>query len=297
MSENINSGVQPEKNKKKKSQFKEVWRMFRKDRAAVAGLIFICIFSLAIIFADVIAPYELVITMNPQTRLDPPSAEHIFGNDHFGRDLFARVLHGGRTSLSIGFISAFLSMFLGGFLGVLAGFYGRFTDELIMRIMDVFICIPSLLLTLAIIAALGPGFTNLLIAIIVGSIPGFARIMRASILSIVEQDYIEAARAGGMSDMRIMRKHVLPNAIGPVIIFMTSSISGMILLAAALSFLGLGVRPPQPEWGAMLSEARQFMRTAPHFMTFPGLAIVLSALSFNVIGDGLRDALDPRLKN
>jgi len=284
-------------NVKKQSQLKEVWRMYKKNQTAVAGLVFILIFAFLIIFADLIVPYDIVTEMNAANRLSPPSAGNIFGTDQFGRDIFARILHGGRISLTIGFATAVVGVVVGGLLGVAAGYYGKWADELIMRIMDVFICIPSILLTLAIIAALGPGIENLLLALIIGSIPGYTRIVRASILTIVEQDYIEAARAGGMSDFRIMIKHVLPNAIGPVIIFMTGSLSGMILLAAALSFLGLGVRPPRPEWGAMLSEARDFMRTAPHMMTFPGLAIVFSALSFNMIGDGLRDALDPRLKN
>jgi len=284
-------------NTKKQSQLKEVWRMYKKNQTAVAGLVFILIFALLILFADFIVSYDIVTEMNAANRLNPPSAGNIFGTDQFGRDIFARILHGGRISLTIGFATAVVGVGVGGLLGVAAGYYGKWADELIMRIMDVFICIPSILLTLAIIAALGPGIENLLLALIIGSIPGYTRIVRASILTIVEQDYIEAARAGGMSDFRIMIKHVLPNAIGPVIIFMTGSLSGMILLAAALSFLGLGVRPPRPEWGAMLSEARDFMRTAPHMMTFPGLAIVFSALSFNMIGDGLRDALDPRLKN
>ena len=283
--------------RKKQSQSKEVWRMYKKNQTAVAGLVFIVLFALIVIFADFIAPYELATNMDPSNRLSPPQAGNIFGTDQFGRDIFARIVHGGRISLTIGFATAIIGVIVGGLLGAAAGYYGKWIDELIMRIMDVFICIPSILLTLAIIAALGPGIENLLIALTIGSIPGYTRIVRASILTIVEQDYIEAARVGGMSDFRIMTKHILPNAFGPVVVFMTSSLSGMILLAASLSFLGLGVRPPRPEWGAMLSEARDFMRTAPHMMTFPGLAIVFSALSFNMIGDGLRDALDPRLKN
>ena len=297
MSNNLATVETKKVKRKKQSQSKEVWRMYRKNQTAVAGLIFIVLFALVVIFADFIAPYELATNMDPGNRLSPPQAGNIFGTDHFGRDIFARILHGGRISLTIGFATAIIGVVVGGLLGAAAGYYGKWIDELIMRIMDVFICIPSILLTLAIIAALGPGIENLLIALTIGSIPGYTRIVRASILTIVEQDYIEAARVGGMSDFRIMVKHILPNAFGPVVVFMTGSLSGMILLAASLSFLGLGVRPPRPEWGAMLSEARDFMRIAPHMMTFPGLAIVFSALSFNMIGDGLRDALDPRMKN
>jgi len=281
---------------KKQSQAREIWRMFKKNKPAVVGLWFIVLLALLVIFADIIAPYDTVIEMNAKIRLEPPSGDNIFGTDHFGRDIFARILHGGRISLTIGLATALVAVIIGGLLGAAAGYYGKYIDEVIMRIMDVFFCIPNILLTLAIIAALGPGIENLLVALIIGSIPSYTRIVRASVLTVVEQDFVEAARAGGMSDFRIIVKHILPNGIGPIIVYVTGSLSGMILLAAALSYMGLGVRPPRPEWGAMLSEARDFMRTSPHLTTVPGLAIVLSALSFNLIGDGLRDALDPRLK-
>ena len=282
---------------RKQSQLREVWRMYRKNKTAVAGLIFIVGLSLILLFADLMLPYEMATEMDAANRLSPPQSGNLFGTDQFGRDVLSRVLHGGRISLTVGFATAIAGAVIGGILGVVAGYYGKWVDELVMRIMDLLICIPNILLTLAIITALGPGIENLLIALILGSVPSYARVVRASILTIVEQDYVEAAKAGGMSNFRIMIKHILPNAIGTVIIYVTGSISGFILLAAALSFLGLGVRPPRPEWGAMLSEARDYMRTAPHMMTFPGLAIIFTAMSFNMIGDGLRDALDPRLKN
>ena len=283
--------------RKKQSQIKEIWRRFKKNKPAMAGLIVISVFALLVAFADVFAPYSTVIRQDAKIRLQPPSGEHIFGTDAFGRDIFVRILHGGRISLTIGLLPASVALIIGGFLGAAAGYYGRWADNLIMRIMDVLMCIPNILFTLAIIAALGPSMENLLIALAVSCIPGYTRIVRASILAVVEQDYIVAARAGGTYDVRIIRRHILPNAIGPIIVFVTGSLSGMILAAAVLSFMGLGVRPPRPEWGAMVSEARDYMRTAPHLIIFPGLAIVFSALSLNLIGDGLRDALDPRLKN
>ena len=286
-----------ETKRKKQSQLKEVWRRLKKDKTAMVGLWIIVVFALAVIFAEQISPFHNAIRQSGEHRLQPPSADFIFGTDAFGRDIFTRVLHGGRISLSIGFVTASASLLIGGLLGAMAGFYGGWGDEVIMRIMDTLMSIPSILLSLAIVAALGANMTNLLIAITVASIPAFTRLVRASVLTVVEQDFIEAARACGTSDFRIICKHILPNAIGPIIVQTTASVSGMILAAAALSFIGMGVQPPQPEWGAMLSEAREFIRTAPHMLVFPGFAIILSALSFNLIGDGLRDALDPRLKD
>jgi len=282
---------------KKKSKIKETWKQLIRNRGAVIGMVIIVIFVLLAIFADAICPYEMVITQNAAIRRLGPSAEHWFGTDAYGRDLFARVIHGGRISLSIGFFTAFFSLIFGGVLGAAAAFYGGKVDSVIMRIMDMFSAIPGTLMALAIVAALGANMINLLIAISISSIPSFTRLIRSAVLTVVESDYVEAARACGTRDARIIIRHILPNAIGPIIVQTTTSISDMILTASGLSFIGMGVQPPSPEWGAMISEAREFMRQDPYMIIFPGVCIILTALSFNLIGDGLRDALDPRLRD
>lgn len=240
---------------------------------------------------------HLVTEQNADIRLLTPSSEHWFGTDAYGRDLFTRVLYGTRISLVIGIFTAGFSLLFGGILGAVAAYYGGQVDNIIMRVMDMFTAIPGTLLALAIVAALGANMINLLIAITISSIPGFVRLIRSTVLTVVESEYVEAARACGAKDGRIILKHVLPNAIGPIIVQTTTSISGMILQASGLSFIGMGVQPPTPEWGAMISESREFMRLYPHLMVFPGVCIILAALSFNLLGDGLRDALDPRLKD
>ncbi|MEG2063470.1 MAG: ABC transporter permease, partial [Kiritimatiellia bacterium] len=200
-------------------------------------------------------------------------------------------------SLTIGIVTTIISVFFGGVLGALAGFYGGKVDNIISRVMDALICIPATLMALCIIAALGTGLVNIMIAITVSQIPGFTRLIRSVIMTLRDQDYIEAARSCGTSDFRIITKHIIPNALGPIIVQGTMAMADMILTAAGLGFLGMGIAPPAPEWGTMLSEGREFIRTAPYIITFPGVAIVLTALSFNMLGDGLRDALDPRLKD
>ncbi|MEA5040864.1 MAG: ABC transporter permease [Clostridiaceae bacterium] len=282
---------------KKKSKLADVWKRMKRNVGAVVGLGIILIFALGAIFANQIRPEELVTQQDVTVRLQGPSSEHWFGTDAYGRDLFTRVLYGSRISLTIGIFTAAFSLMFGGILGAASAYYGGQLDNAIMRIMDMFTAIPGTLLALAIVAALGANMTNLLIAITVSSIPGFARLIRSTVLTVVESDYVEAARACGTRDGRIIFKHILPNAIGPIIIQTTSSISGMILQASGLSYIGMGVQPPKPEWGAMISEAREFMRLYPYLMIFPGICIILAALSFNLVGDGLRDALDPRLRD
>ena len=282
---------------KKESQWKEIWRRMRKNRAAMIGLCIFTFIVLVAVFADVIVPYDYGITNAARDRLQPPSAEHLFGTDGYGRDIFARVVHGSRVSLMIGLSTTVFSLVVGGLLGAAAGYYGGKVDDIIMRACDIVMSIPGILLALAIIAALGASTINLLIAITISSVPGSVRLVRSTILTVVEQDFIEAARSYGSSDMRIIVKYILPNAIGPIIVSTTMSIASMILSAAGLSFIGMGIQPPQPEWGAMLSEARQYMTTSPYMLYFPGIAIVMTALSLNLIGDGLRDALDPKLKD
>lgn len=293
-----NEEVSEKKQYKKRSQGKEIWKRMKRNKAAMVGLTILCIFIFFAVFADVIANYEdMAITQNVKERLEPPSADHWFGTDVYGRDLFARIIHGARVSLTIGIGSTSISVVLGGLLGAMSGYYGGRIDNIIMRLMDTIMCIPAILLALAIVAALGPGIRNLLIAITVAQVPGFTRVIRSVILSVVDQDFIEAAKACGTRDSRIILKHILPNAMGPIIVQATMAVAGMIITAAGLSFVGMGIQPPRPEWGAMLSESREYMRHAPYLVAFPGIAIVLAALSLNLLGDGLRDALDPRLKN
>ena len=282
---------------KKKNKFAEVWKRLCKNTGAVIGMVIILIFVLGAVFANLIRPYDLVIRQEAAIRLDPPSAEHWFGTDAYGRDVLARVLYGSRISLSIGFFTAAFSLIFGGILGAAGAYYGGQVDNIIMRVMDMFTAIPGTLLALAIVAALGTSMVNLLIAITISSIPGFVRLIRSTVLTVVESDYVEAARACGTGDARIILRHILPNAIGPIIVQTTTSISDMILTASGLSFIGMGVQAPTPEWGAMISEAREFYRQKPYLVIFPGVCIILTALSFNLIGDGLRDALDPRLRD
>ncbi|MDR1965602.1 MAG: ABC transporter permease [Synergistaceae bacterium] len=274
----------------------ELFDSLRKNKPAVFGLIVIVILVVVAIFADMISPYERGIRQNSKARLQPPCAEHIFGTDHFGRDVFTRVIHGARISLFIGTATTFISMFVALVLGSVAGFYGGIVDEAIMRAIDTVMCIPGMLLSLAVVAALGQGLGNLMVAIAVSSVPGFTRLIRSVVISIAETDFIEAARASGTSEFMIIIRHVLPNSMGPLIVQSTMSIARMILFAAGFSFIGLGVQPPAPEWGAMLADAREFLRRAPYLMFFPGTSILLASLSFNLLGDGLRDALDPKLK-
>ncbi len=276
----------------------DIWRRFAKNKAAVAGLAVIVVLALFAVFANVFADYQTdVIGMNSAERLSPPSAKHIFGTDNYGRDVFARLIFGARVSLSIGLICISISLVAGMILGCLSGYIGGWFDTVVMRIMEMFSCIPGVLLALAIVAALGQGMRNLVIAMVISLIPGFTRIIRALILPLVDQDYIEAARACGTRTGRIIIRHILPNAMGPIIVQATMAVSSVIISAAGLSFIGMGVQPPDPEWGAMLSQGNEFIRRAPYLVVFPGLAIVLSALSFNLVGDGLRDALDPRLRD
>lgn len=283
--------------KRKNSQLRSIWRSLKKNKLAIASLIFIVFLLLIAIFADVIADYDtMVISNNIKERLQKPSAEHWFGTDAFGRDILARMVHGTRISLKIGLMTTAMSVIGGLIIGAISGYYGGWIDSVIMRVCDVFMSIPALLLALAIVAALGQGLLNLTLALTVTQIPAFARIMRSQILSIRDSEFVEAARSVGASDFEIITVHIIPNAIGPLIVQATIAVATAIIAAAGLSYVGLGVAPPAPEWGMMLSEAREFMRKEPYLLIVPGVAIVLTALSFNLFGDGLRDALDPRLK-
>ncbi len=282
---------------KKKSQAGDIWRRFLKNKTAVLGLVIFSIIMLTAIFADLIIPYDKGITQNILERLQGPSAAHWFGTDNFGRDIFTRVVHGSRNSLLVGIGAVAIGITVGGLLGSVAGFYGGKIDSVIGRIMDTIMSIPLMLLVLSLVTALGNSLINVLLAMMIANIPQYVRIVRAAILSVVGQDYIEAARACGTSDFAIIVKHVIPNAVGPIIVQATMAVGTMILNAAGISFLGMGIQPPTPEWGSMLNEGKQFMTMYPYIVVFPGIAIGLTALALNLMGDGLRDALDPKLKD
>lgn len=283
---------------KKRSQLKSIWFRFKKNKLALIGLIMLGIFIFIAIFANFITDYETqAIKQYIKQRLQGPSQMHIFGTDQYGRDIFARIIHGTRVSLFVGLVTVIIALTTGAVIGGAAGYYGGKVDNILMRIMDVFLAVPSIVMAIAVVAALGPGIKNLLIAMSISRTPQFARIVRSAILPIKNQEFVEAAKSYGASDIRIIARHILPNAMGPIIVQTTLNMATTILGIASLSFLGLGIQPPTPEWGSMLSEAREQMRYFPYLIVSPGIAIVLSVLSFNLIGDGLRDALDPRLKN
>lgn len=283
--------------KKKSNRGKEIWRRFKKNRIAMVGMVIFIFIMLVVIFADVIVSYDAAITMVARERLQAPSAEHYFGTDNFGRDIFARIIHGSRHSLLVGLGAVAIGIIIGGLLGAISGFYGGAVDSIIVRTMDTIMCIPLMLLVLSIIAALGVSLINVLLAMTIANIPHYTRIVRAAILSVVGQDYIEAAKACGTPDRWNIIKHVIPNAIGPIIVQATMAVGTMILYAAGISFLGMGIQPPTPEWGSMLNEAKLYMVNYPFTVVFPGLSIGLTAFSLNLMGDGLRDALDPKLKD
>lgn len=285
------------KKKRKNTQLAEIWRRYRKNKTAVVGLVILALILFIVIFADVIVPYEKCIEQVGQERLQPPSMQHFFGTDEFGRDLFARVIHGSRYSLFIGVATSLMALAIGAVLGASAGYFGGIVDNVICRIMDIFMCVPPILLSLAVVAALGTSLRNLIIAITISCIPGNVRLIRSVVLTVAEQDYVEAAKSYGTKNIRIIFRYVLPNAIGPIIVNTTMAISDMILSAAGLSFIGMGIQPPSPEWGALLSSAQPFIFTSPYLLIFPGIFIVLTSLSFNLVGDGLTDALDPKLKD
>lgn len=280
-------------------------RRLLQHRSAQLGIFLLGILLICAIFAEQIAPFDPIVPLKNVKRRDTPCVhvlgcpadkeQHLMGIDGNSRDLFSRVIFGSRLSLQIGVSTITLAIVIGGLLGAVAGFIGGWLDDLIMRSMDVLMAFPSLLLAIAIVAVLGPGLINALLAIAIIEIPIYARVVRASVLSVKELDYVTASRAQGASELRVLFTRILPNALTPLIVQGTLGIATAILSAAALSFLGLGAEFPTPEWGLMLGEERNSVFNAPHLVFFPGIAIMLTVLSFNLIGDGLRDALDPRL--
>jgi peptide/nickel transport system permease protein len=278
------------------SPWKEAWKSFKKNKTALIGLGIVVFFVVLAFIGPAIAP-QGINEQNFDKRLEAPSAEHWLGTDDFGRDILSRIIHGARISLSVGFFAVVGSAVVGSLLGIVAGYYGRWVDTIISRFFDILLAFPSILLAIAVVAALGPSLRNALIAIAIINIPNFGRLIRSRVLSVKQEEYVMAAKAIGMSDRRILFSHVLPNSMAPIIVQGTLAIATAILEAAALGFLGLGAQPPDPEWGKMLSDARKYMLDAPWTMIFPGLAIMLTVLGFNLMGDGLRDALDPKMKN
>ena len=290
--------IHPQIKSRKKSQLSAVWRRLIKNRMAVVGLVILCLIILAALFAGVLFDYEkMVIQQSASLRLKGPSTEHWFGTDEVGRDILVRIIYGARVSLPVAFATIAIASVIGGLLGAIAGYGSKRVDNIIMRIMDIFLAIPSVLLSITLVSALGASMGNLLLAISISNIPPFARIVRSSVLTIRNEEYIEAAQAIGGGDIRIITKHIIPNCMAPLIVQATLSVAGSILAISSLSFLGLGIQPPTPEWGSMLSSGRQYIRYAWWVCAFPGIAIMLIILSLNLLGDGLRDALDPKLKN
>jgi ABC-type dipeptide/oligopeptide/nickel transport system permease subunit len=273
----------------------ETVRRLARNPSAVAGAALVGALVLAALFAPLLTPYDPT-QQALLSVLQSPSGEHLLGTDQLGRDLLARLLYGGRLTLFIGVFAVAVGMVVGVPLGVLAGYYRGWVDMVIMRVMDLMLSFTSFLLAMALVALLGVGLTNVIIAVGIATIPRFARLVRASVLTIREISYVEASHALGARDGRILSRHVMPNAVAPVIVQATLSMGSTVLTAAGLGFLGLGVQPPTPEWGAMLGEGRNYIFTSPYVTTFPGLAIFVAVLGFNLLGDGLRDALDPQLR-
>ena len=282
---------------KKKSRLQEIMHRFLKNKMAVIGLVLFTIIILISVAAPLIADYaNVALKINVPGRLKAPNAQHLFGTDEMGRDILARIVHGARISLKIGFSAVAVALFIGGAFGAIAGFYGGSIDNIIMRFMDVFLCLPDVLLALAIVAAFGTNQVNMIIAIGLSFTPKFSRVVRSAVMSVRGFEYVEAARAIGATNTQIIIKHILINCIGPIIVQVTLYVASAILTISSLSFIGLGIQAPIPEWGNMLASGRAYMRDHAYIVMAPGLAIFVTILSLNLLGDGLRDALDPRLK-
>lgn len=296
--ENTNAVKNNNNNKfKRPSQTKEIFRRFRKSKGAMIGLVIFVFIIIVLLSAELITPYEIATKQNFDKLLSKPSKENIFGTDNFGRDIFARILYGGRTSISIAIIATITSCIFGSAIGAIAGYFGGKVDSFIMRSLDIFMSIPDILFTMTVVLALGANFINLIIALTLAYFTNYVRLVRSQVLNLSELEYVEAAKAGGSGSIRIIASHIIPNAMGVIIVNLTLNIAKIIIYQSTLSFLGLGMPPPRPEWGLMLSEAREYLRAAPHLLFFPAGVIVLCASSINLIGDGLRDALDPHLKS
>lgn len=283
---------------KKKSQFRVIFTRYCRSKLAIFGLIVFTAMFLFFISADVFFDYEVdALEMDMVNRYQPPTSAHILGTDAYGRDMFVRIVYGGRTSLLIGVSTAALALIAGSLIGASAAYFGGAVDNILMRIMDVFLAIPGTLLAITIISAIGSNMTTLLIAMGISQTPRMARLVRSAVLGVMGSDYIEAAKAFGTSNRRIIFRHIIPNAMGPILVQTSQTVARSVLIVAGLSFVGLGISEPTPEWGSMLSGVKSQMRHSPYLALGPGVAMVLSVLSLTLIGDGLRDAMDPRLRN
>lgn len=281
--------------KKQYSYWSDAWLRLRRNPTAVAGLVVIVLMILMAIFANIIAPYGAA-EVDYTAMCQPPSLAHPFGTDNLGRDLLSRCIYGSRYSLSLGLICMLVGLVSGGMLGLLAAYFGGKMDTVIMRVMDVFQSIPGTLMAITVVAALGTGIPQLVVALALSNMPMMAKTVRAAIFTVRGSDYIEAAKSIGAGNMRLMLRHMLPNALGHIIIYAVGSISGTIMVIATLSYIGLGIQPPDPEWGALLNAGKSYISSYPYMVIFPGLLIMIAVLSLNLFGNGLRDALDPRLK-
>jgi peptide/nickel transport system permease protein/oligopeptide transport system permease protein len=281
--------------REKVPRWRQIVKRFRKNKTALGALCVLLLVAVAAIAAPIITKHSPYIGELSDICL-PPGPDHLLGCDENGRDIFARILYGGRISLTVGFISVGISVFFGMILGMVSAYYGGWIDNIVQRVLDTLMAFPGILLAIVFMSVFGKGVENAILAISIVGIPGVSRVVRGAVLAAKEQDHVLSARAIGCTDLGIMLKHILPNIMAPIIVNATMSISGAILQTAALGFLGLGVQPPTAEWGYMLANGKEFIFTAPHLITFPGIAIAVTVLSFNLFGDGLRDALDPRLK-
>lgn len=281
---------------RKRSAMGEIWHRLRKNRGAVIGAAVLLLLFAVALTIDLWVDQELVIGQNLRQRLKAPSAAHWFGTDEMGRDLFWRIMYGARYSLAIGFVAVFVSLAVGVPLGALAGYFGGAVETIIMRITDIFSAVPAILMAVVVVSVLGSSTINLMIAVGVSSIPGFVRVTRAAVLTVRNEEYVEAAKALGKSHLYIIFVHVLPNCLSPIIVQTTLRVASAIVSASSLSFLGLGIKPPAPEWGALLTAGRNYILGYSYLTFFPGLAIIITVLAFNLLGDGLRDAMDPKLK-
>lgn len=279
----------------KYSYWGDAWKRLKRNRLAVVGLVIILALIIAGVLSPLIAPYS-PNAVDPSQAYQGPCAAHLFGTDQLGRDIFSRCLYATRVSLPMGILCTIISVFLGGMFGLIAAYFMGRTDNIIMRVMDVLQSIPSMLMAICIVATLGTGMYQLVLAISVSGIAVFARTVRSAVLTVRDNEYIEASRTIGASNFRLMIKHILPNCVGHVVIFIVGSVAGNILVISGMSYIGLGIQPPTPEWGSLLSAGRTFIQSYPYMVIFPGLFILLTVFSFNLFGDGVRDALDPRLK-
>lgn len=293
----LSNGVADTAEKVRKSTSMGIWKRMLRDKSTIFSVGFIAVLFFVAIFANFLVDENLVTMQNAADRIQGPSLTHWFGTDLYGRDIFARVMYGSRVSLSIGLVTVVISTIIGGLLGAIAAYFGGVLDDVIMRLTDILLAIPEQLLAICVVAAMGATPVSVIMALSVAVIPNRCRLVRSTVLGIVDTQYVEAARACGMSDLGIIIKEILPNTLGPIIVVSTQGIASIMLTASSLSYLGVGIQPPTPEWGAIIFEAREFLRLAPYMCVLPGLVIVLTALSFNLMGDGLRDALDPRLKD